>query len=238
MSELLIEARDVWKIYNTGGKSVEALKGASVTVAYGEIIAIVGPSGAGKSTLLHLLGGLDRPTRGDILYKNESILPWNSGKLAALRNKKVGFLFQFNYLLPEFSAQENVMMPVLIQGIEKKKARTIASEILREVGLAERLHHKPGELSGGEQQRAALARALVMNPELLLADEPTGNLDTKTGLAIVELLLRLNTRFKTTLLIVTHNKSLAQFAKRVIVIEDGVVQAEGVTHDNFPGVTL
>ena len=238
MSELLIEAREIWKIYNTAGKNVEALRGANIKVAPGGIVAIVGSSGAGKSTLLHLLGGLDKPTKGEILYRNESILNWNDKKLAELRNKKIGFLFQFHYLLSEFNAQENVMMPALIHGTEKKKARKMASEILSEVGLEKRLHHKPGELSGGEQQRVALARALVMNPELLLADEPTGNVDSKTGIAVIELLLKFNSKLKTTLIIVTHNKGLAELLGCIVVIEDGIVQPKGLSTENFFGVVL
>jgi len=198
------------KTYHLGTKEVPVLRGVSLDVAAGERVAIVGASGSGKSTLLHLLGTLDEPDQGDIHYDGVSVRGLGSNALAELRNRRVGFVFQFHHLLPEFSALENVMMPALIQRMNKNEARDRARALLEIVGLSHRLDHKPGELSGGAQQRVALSRALVLEPGMLLADEVTGNLDRETGAGIHDLLVRINEERKLTLIVVTHNVELAQ----------------------------
>ncbi len=187
------------------------------------IIGITGSPGAGKSTLIHILGTLDHPTSGTLSIAGNNVFEWNEKKLAAFRNRTIGFVFQFNNLLPEFSALENTMMPALIAGLPKKEAFRKAEELLADVGLAHRLRHKPGELSGGEQQRVAIARALVMDPEILLADEPTGNLDTETGKKIEDILVNLNTGKNITLIVVTHNKLLADRMSGRIGLRDGEI---------------
>lgn len=205
-------------------REVPVLKGINLDIESGETVAIVGSSGVGKSTLLHVIGALDRPTKGSVLFGGMDIFSLNDTELARFRNKKIGFVFQFHHLLPEFNAQENTMMPALIKKMDKKKASHLASAILGEVGLEHRLLHKPGELSGGEQQRVALARALILQPDALLADEPTGNLDEKTGEKIITLLLDLNRNKGLTTIVVTHNKSIADKMNRKLTIVDGVVE--------------
>jgi len=200
---------------------VEVLKGVDLTFFRGEKAAIVGASGVGKTTLLHTLGTLDRPTSGKVLYEGKDIYALNEKDLAQFRNREIGFVFQFHHLLPEFNALENTMMPCLIQGIPGKEAASRAETILALVGLKERLAHKPGELSGGEQQRVAVARALVLEPKVLLADEPTGNLDTRTGESVFDLLLELNRIKGVTLVVVTHNLKLAEKLSRQIQLIDG-----------------
>jgi lipoprotein-releasing system ATP-binding protein len=200
---------------------VDVLKGIDLTFNQGERAAIVGVSGVGKTTLLHILGTLDRPTTGKVLYRGKDIFTLNERELALFRNREIGFVFQFHHLLPEFNALENTMMPCLIQGISKKEAAFRAETILSLVGLKERLSHKPGELSGGEQQRVAVARALVLEPKVLLADEPTGNLDTKTGESVFHLLQELNQIKGVTLIVVTHNLKLASQLPRQINLADG-----------------
>jgi len=216
-----IEIRDLGKTYMMDGARIEALKGVNLDVVRGDSLAILGVSGAGKSTLLHILGTLDHPTEGTFQYDGVSIFDWSEKKLAEFRNRKVGFVFQFHHLLPEFTSLENTMMPALIAGLSRSEARRKAEAILDEVGLTERRTHKPGELSGGEQQRVAVARALVMEPEMLLADEPTGNLDTETGSKIHEMLVQLNRNRGITLVVVTHNQSLADRMSRCIGLRDG-----------------
>ena len=216
-----IEIRNLGKTYMMDGARIEALKGVNLDVVRGDSLAILGVSGAGKSTLLHILGTLDRPTEGTFLYDGVSIFEWSENKLAEFRNRKVGFVFQFHHLLPEFTSLENTMMPALIAGLTRGEARRKAEAILDEVGLTERRVHKPGELSGGEQQRVAVARALVMEPEMLLADEPTGNLDSETGTKIHEMLVNLNRTRGITLVVVTHNQSLADRMSRCIGLRDG-----------------
>jgi len=191
------------------------------------MISIVGASGAGKSTLLHILGALDRPTSGEVFFENESLFQKRDTELSLFRNKKVGFIFQFHHLLPEFNAVENVMMPALISGMNKNMARGLAEKKLEEVGLSHRLRHKPGELSGGEQQRVAISRALMLHPKLLLADELTGNLDTKTGEQIQELLLGLNQTYRMTVIVVTHNEALAQRLPKRFQMVDGNLLYKG-----------
>ncbi len=200
---------------------MEVLKGVDLTFYQGEKAAIVGASGVGKTTFLHVLGTLDRPTSGKVLYEGKDIYTLNEKDLAFFRNREIGFVFQFHHLLPEFNALENTMMPCLIQGLPKKEAALRAEAILTLVGLKERLPHKPGELSGGEQQRVAVARALVLEPKVLLADEPTGNLDAKTGDSVFDLLQELNHIKKVTLIVVTHNLKLAENMTRQIQLVDG-----------------
>jgi lipoprotein-releasing system ATP-binding protein len=216
-----IQVQQLFKSYGNGAKRVEVLKGADLTFSRGEKAAIVGASGVGKTTLLHILGTLDRPTAGKVLYEGKDIYALNEKDLAFFRNREIGFVFQFHHLLPEFNALENTMMPCLIQGIQKKESASRAEAILTLVGLKERLTHKPGELSGGEQQRVAVARALVLGPKVLLADEPTGNLDTKTGESVFDLLRDLNEIKGITLIVVTHNIKLAEKLSRQIQLVDG-----------------
>jgi len=197
------------------------LKGINLDISQGGILAIVGASGVGKSTFLHILGTLDRPTSGRILYGNIDVFALDSNRIARFRNDHVGFVFQFHHLLPEFSALENVMMPALIRKIDRVKATEMAAAVLNEVGLGNRLQHRPGELSGGEQQRVAVARALMLSPDVVLADEPTGNLDSHTGEAIHDLLLSINKQRHVTFVIVTHNDKLAVRADRVLRMTEG-----------------
>jgi len=217
----LIQVQKLFKSYGNGTKRVEVLKGVDLTFSQSEKVAIVGASGVGKTTLLHVLGTLDRPTSGKILYEGKDIYTLNAKSLALFRNREIGFVFQFHHLLPEFNALENTMMPCLIQGIPKEESVSRAEAILTLVGLKERLSHKPGELSGGEQQRVAVARALVLEPKVLLADEPTGNLDTKTGESVFDLLQELNQIKGVTLIVVTHNLRLAEKLSRQIQLIDG-----------------
>lgn len=217
----LIQVQQLFKSYGNGTKRVEVLKGVDLTFYQGEKAAIVGASGVGKTTFLHVLGTLDRPTSGKVLYEGKDIYTLNEKDLAFFRNREIGFVFQFHHLLPEFNALENTMMPCLIQGLPKKEAALRAEAILTLVGLKERLPHKPGELSGGEQQRVAVARALVLEPKVLLADEPTGNLDAKTGDSVFDLLQELNHIKKVTLIVVTHNLKLAENMARQIQLVDG-----------------
>jgi lipoprotein-releasing system ATP-binding protein len=217
----LIQVQQLYKSFGNGAKQVDVLKGIDLTFNQGERTAIVGVSGVGKTTLLYILGTLDRPTTGKVLYRGKDIFTLNERELALFRNREIGFVFQFHHLLPEFNALENTMMPCLIQGISKKEAAFRAETILSLVGLKERLSHKPGELSGGEQQRVAVARALVLEPKVLLADEPTGNLDTKTGESVFHLLQELNQIKGVTLIVVTHNLKLASQLPRQINLADG-----------------
>ena len=217
----LVEVQRIFKTYGNGAKQVEVLKGIDLTFFKGERAAIVGASGVGKTTLLHILGTLDRPTSGKVLYEGKDIFTLNEKALALFRNREIGFVFQFHHLLPEFNALENTMMPCLIRGMSKKEGASQAESILSLVGLKDRLTHKPGELSGGEQQRVAVARALVLEPKLLLADEPTGNLDTKTGETVFDLLQELNQVQGVTLIVVTHNLKLAARLSRQIHLVDG-----------------
>jgi lipoprotein-releasing system ATP-binding protein len=217
----LIQVQQLFKSYGNGTKRVEVLKGLDLTFFQGERAAIVGASGVGKTTLLHILGTLDRPSTGKVLYEEKDIFSLNERDLSLFRNREIGFVFQFHHLLPEFNALENTMMPCLIQGIPKREAISRAEAVLTLVGLKERLSHKPGELSGGEQQRVAVARALVLEPKVLLADEPTGNLDTKTGESVFDLLQELNRIKRVTLIVVTHNLKLAEKLSRQIQLIDG-----------------
>lgn len=218
----LLEARALHKVFAGGdGRPLEVLRGLDIVIQRGEVVAIVGASGAGKSTLLHLLGALDRPSGGDIWLDGSRYADLDANGLAELRNRKLGFVFQFHHLLREFSALENVMMPLLIGGAPLRRARSRAEEILAEVGLAGRMTHRPAELSGGEQQRCAVARALVHDPGLLLADEPSGNLDHENSELLHEMFFRLAREYETAVAIVTHNRQLAGRADRILWLEDG-----------------
>jgi len=216
-----IRTRGLCKSFDRDGERLEVLKDVSLEIPPGELVAIVGPSGVGKSTLLHLLGALERPTAGEVFYGETALSSLNDQALARLRNRRVGFVFQFHHLLPEFTALENVMLPLLIGRQAAGAAREAASSLLARVGLANRLRHRPGELSGGEQQRVAIARALISGPAVLLADEPTGNLDSKMGEEVFELLRELNRERRLTSIIVTHNEALARRTDRIIHMLDG-----------------
>ncbi len=208
------------------GRTLDVLRGIDLNVYPGQILAIVGPSGAGKSTLLHCVGTLDLPTSGRIRLGKEELTTMSSSRLAAVRNRDIGFVFQFHHLLPEFTALENVMIPGLIQGRPRREMEKRAHALLEEVGLLERATHRPGELSGGEQQRVAVARALALDPKLVLADEPTGNLDTATSHAIHDLFFQINREHGTTIIVVTHNPSFAEQMPRVVRMRDGRVEAD------------
>jgi lipoprotein-releasing system ATP-binding protein len=224
----LLEARGIRKVFAGGdGRPLEVLAGVDLDVRRGELIAVVGASGAGKSTLLHLLGALDRPTAGDVWLEGSRYADLGLQGLAEMRNRKLGFVFQFHHLLREFTALENVMMPLLIGGVAEREARSRAEERLSAVGLAGRMTHRPAELSGGEQQRCAVARALVHDPSLVLADEPSGNLDHASSEHLHEMLFRLAREFETAIVIVTHNRQLAARADRILWLEDGRLVAVG-----------
>ncbi len=226
MAAPLVLARDVRKAFQHMGRTLDVLKGIDLQIDEGEVLAIVGASGAGKSTFLHCMGTLDVPTSGSIKVAGEELTKMSSARLAELRNRTIGFVFQFHHLLPEFNALENVMMPGLIQGKSKREMERPASAILEVVGLSQRVLHRPGELSGGEQQRVALARALVLAPKLLLADEPTGNLDSKTSEQMHDLFFSINKERKTTIVVVTHNTALAASMPRVVSLKDGRVETD------------
>jgi lipoprotein-releasing system ATP-binding protein len=217
----LLEVRGLYKSYGNGTATVDVLKGIDLTVEAGDTVALVGPSGAGKSTLLHLMGTIDRPSKGDVLFDGKDVYALSDQPLAAFRNRSIGFVFQFHHLLPEFTALENVMMPLLIGGTKKALAEDTARGLLNDVGLSHRTTHRPGELSGGEQQRVAIARALVRSPRLLLADEPTGNLDMKTSEEVHALLYSIQRQTGISLVIVTHNEQLAAGMARTVRIVDG-----------------
>ena len=223
MSAPLVEAREVHKSYWLGEKEIHVLRGASFSLAAGEMASLVGPSGVGKSTFLHVIGTLDPPTAGGVFFDGVDAFGMTEEQLASFRNGSIGFVFQFHYLLPEFSALQNVAMPAMIQRLPREKAEVQAREMLEVVGLGHRLDHRPGELSGGEQQRVALARALVLKPRLLLADEPTGNLDEATGEGIHQLLVELNQKLGIAAIVVTHNPRLAERMPRRLRLSEGLV---------------
>jgi lipoprotein-releasing system ATP-binding protein len=227
MNALLV-ARGIRKVFVSGdGQPLEVLRGVDLELQRGEVVAVVGSSGAGKSTLLHLLGALDAPSAGDIWLEGSRYADLDARGTAELRNRKLGFVFQFHHLMREFSALENVMMPLLIGGVEQRRARSRAEELLATVGLAGRMTHRPMELSGGEQQRCAVARALVHDPRLVLADEPSGNLDHANSERLHELFFRLAREYETAVIIVTHNRQLAGRADRILWLEDGHLSAVG-----------
>lgn len=219
----MIKVIDLHKSFWMGAYELPVLKGINLEVRRGELIAIVGASGAGKSTLLHIIGTLDKPTSGTVTFDGQDLFQMTETHQAEFRNRRIGFVFQFHHLLPEFTALENASMPALVQGRDAASVELDAKALLTEVGLGERLHHKPGELSGGEQQRVAMARALLQKPDVVLADEPTGNLDTHTGDGLFELMRELNRTRGTTFIIVTHNDRLSAQSDRIIHMQDGLI---------------
>lgn len=221
--DVLLQVVDLHKSFPMAGRELKVLKGINLDLRRGEMVAIVGASGAGKSTLLHIIGTLERPTRGTVLFEGEDVFRLSEQQQAEFRNRRIGFVFQFHHLLPEFTALENAYLPALIQKRPKAEVIADATALLKDVGLGDRLHHKPGELSGGEQQRVAVARALMQRPDLVLADEPTGNLDTHTGEALFALMRELNRARGITFVIVTHNEKLSAQADRIIHMEDGMI---------------
>ncbi len=225
MEELLI-ARNITKSFNTNGQQLHILNGINLAIFKGEMIAVMGASGVGKSTLLNILGALDRPTSGEVIFEGADIFGKSDDELASLRNRKIGFIFQFHHLLPEFTAIENTMIPAMIQRMDRKEAREIAEKNLANVGLRGRMIHRPGELSGGEQQRVAIARALMTSPDIILADEPTGNLDSHTGDEVYTLLKKINQEYGTTFVVVTHNEKLAAQTDRILKMVDGQIAEE------------
>jgi ABC-type lipoprotein export system ATPase subunit len=224
MLDAMLDARDLHKSYEMGPRSLEVLRGVSLKIGRGDFVALRGASGAGKSTLLHLLGGLDTPNAGEIWFDGKNLATLSNNLLARLRNLKVGFIFQAYHLLPELDALENVCLPARMARVPAAQAEARARELLARVGLKERVEHRPTELSGGEQQRVAIARALINGPELILADEPTGNLDSHTGDEIIDLLCTLRTEHKTTLVIATHDAKVAERAPKVVELVDGQIQ--------------
>ncbi len=226
MSNQVIACQNLYKSYFQGKLEVPVLHGVNLQLNKGEMVSIVGASGSGKSTLLHLLGGLDSPTKGQIKILDQDITQIDEQQRCQLRNRSLGFIYQFHHLLPEFSAQENVAMPLLIRRLNKKEAMDTAAEMLQQVGLGHRLTHTPGELSGGERQRAAVARALVTKPVCVLADEPTGNLDRHTAEGVFNLMLELNQKANSSLIIVTHDLQLAQRAERTLHLVDGILATQ------------
>jgi lipoprotein-releasing system ATP-binding protein len=226
VAEPLVVIEDLHKDFIHMGQTLQVLRGIVLTIFQGEILAIVGPSGAGKSTLLYCMGTLDLPTSGRLLLGTEELTRMSSSRLAAVRNRDIGFVFQFHHLLPEFTALENVMMPGLIRGRSRREMARRASTLLDEVGLSDRSTHRPGELSGGEQQRVAIARALALEPKLVLADEPTGNLDSGTSDAIHDLFFQINREHGTTIVVVTHNTGFAASMPRIVRMVDGRIHQD------------
>lgn len=226
MSDALIETKNLNKSFNEGELLVEVLKGIDFTIKSNQSIAIIGTSGSGKSTLLHLLGGLDMPDKGEVFINNKNMGKLNDKQRGELRNQYLGFVYQFHHLLDEFTALENIAMPLLIRRDDKEESLDKASNLLNKVGLSKRAQHKPGELSGGERQRAAIARALVTEPKCILADEPTGNLDEKTAEQVFELILELNQSLGSSIIMVTHNMSLSRRADRVLKLKEGFLEEQ------------
>ncbi len=217
-----LKGENLRKVYYLEGEKVEALKGVSISVEKGEMVALMGPSGSGKSTLLHILGGIDKPTEGRVFINGQDLSAMTDKKLAVFRNKHIGFVFQFHYLLPEFTILENVMLPVQIYnrgGAEEK-----AKEILRLLGLSHRLNHRPSQVSGGEQQRAAIARAVVNGPDVILADEPTGNLDSDNARKVMEIFLQMNKEKNVSIVIATHDREVAEYCNRILYLKDGIIR--------------
>ncbi len=223
----MLEAKNIHKVYYSGNKQLEVLKGIDLNIDKGKFIAIVGPSGAGKSTLLHILGGLDTPTQGEVIFEEKDIYTLTDAELCGIRNKRIGFVFQFYHLLSEFTVLENVMMPALIgsrcPSVHGSQLKSEALGFLENIGLSQRITHFPNQLSGGEQQRVAIVRALINKPSLLLCDEPTGNLDSKTGDEIISLVKKINLRDQMTVVLVTHNTELAKIADIIYHLRDGVL---------------
>ncbi|KPJ54478.1 hypothetical protein AMJ39_00160 [candidate division TA06 bacterium DG_24] len=219
----ILEARGLHKVYGRGPGSLHVLHGIDLLIDTGEVVIVIGPSGAGKSTLLHILGGLDRPTRGQVMFDGADLFRRSAQELARVRNRSVGFVFQFHHLLPEFTALENVLLPMLIAGESRSGAVGRATELLEAVGLGARVTHRPNELSAGEKQRVAVARALVNRPKIVLADEPSGNLDRATGEMLYDLIMKLKSEYDTTFVIVTHDETLEDKATKVVRLVDGKI---------------
>ncbi|WP_404396412.1 lipoprotein-releasing ABC transporter ATP-binding protein LolD [Idiomarina loihiensis] len=226
MTDALLRCKELSKSYQDGGDQVTVLKDIDFALQAGEMVAVVGASGSGKSTLLHLLGGLDKPSSGQLFYKDQEMTPWKADKLAQWRNQNLGFVYQFHHLLPEFSALENVAMPKMIAGESPAEAKQQAEQLLVRVGLEHRLSHRPAQLSGGERQRVAIARAFVNKPQVVLADEPTGNLDGEAAESIYQLMLELNKEMGTAFIVVTHDLQLAEELQRVEVLKNGILHKE------------
>jgi putative ABC transport system ATP-binding protein len=225
----VVDIQDCWKIYKLGSEIVRALKGVNLSIQRGEFVCLVGPSGSGKTTLLHLIAGLDRLTKGEILIDGVSLKQLPEVQLSALRHEKIGFIFQSYNLIPVLSAVENVELPLMFSATNPKRLRLRAVQLLESVGLGDRLDHKPSQLSGGQQQRVSIARSLIGNPSLIVADEPTANLDQKTGREILELLRELNTNFGVTIVVSTHDPKVTQYAARIIHLADGqIIQEDAV----------
>jgi len=224
LSDIMLQGINIKRTFRTGKESLEVLKGIDIVIEKGELYTIVGPSGAGKSTLIHIIGGLDAPTEGKVILESNNLYDFPDQELARVRNKKIGFIFQFHHLLPEFSALENVMIPSIINGIGSRNAKERARDLLNKVALSDRLRHKPNQLSGGEKQRVAVARALVNNPSIIFADEPTGNLDRKNSDMLLEMLLGLNQNEGITIVLVMHNEDIARRVGNIIKLEDGRIQ--------------
>ena len=224
MSETLIELKEVWKVYRMGEVEVPALRGVDLKINKGEFVAIVGPSGSGKSTMMNLVGCLDMPTKGKIYLENDNIANFRESKLAQIRGQKIGFVFQQFNLIPTLTALENVMLPLAFQNVDDSVAGKKAEELLRMVGLEDRVHHLPTQLSGGEMQRVSIARALAVDPEVILADEPTGNLDSKTGRFIMDFLGKIHKDDSKTIIMVTHDLNLSKSAEKIVHLKDGKVE--------------
>ena len=220
---IILRCENIFKTYHTDEKTIEVLRGVSLGLNEGETTVIVGASGAGKSTFLHILSGLDTPDKGKVWYEGTNLFEKTDEEISIFRNKNIGFVFQFHYLLPEFTAEENVALPMLVQNISFSKAIRKAKDLLKEVNLEDRVSHKPAELSGGEQQRVAIARALANNPKILFADEPTGNLDSDTSKIIENMLVNLREKYGLTLLIVTHNSELKKIGSEIVMMKDGKI---------------
>jgi lipoprotein-releasing system ATP-binding protein len=222
----VLQAVDIWRVFETGPERLQILTGVDLSVERGQLVAILGPSGTGKSTLLHILGALDRPTKGRLLLDSLDVFSYSESQLHELRNRKVGFVFQFHHLLSEFTVLENVAMPLFVAGVPRPKAMERARAVLEEIGFTSRLLHRPAELSGGEKARAAMARAIVNDPAIVLADEPTGNLDAASSAALVDLMVRLSNERKMTIIVVTHNRAVADRAARRYQLADGKLLEE------------
>ena len=225
MTDSVLQCQGVERRFAEGPSTLEVLRGVDLDIAAAERVAIIGASGSGKTTLLQILGGLDEPDNGTVFIDGEPMHGTSETEKGELRNRYIGFVYQFHHLLPEFTAEENVAMPLMIRGQARSDALNAARDLLERVGLGERLHHKPGELSGGERQRAAVARALIARPQIVLADEPTGNLDSGNGGHVLNLMLELNRELQTSLIVVTHDQTIASRMDRVLVLEDGVLKA-------------
>jgi lipoprotein-releasing system ATP-binding protein len=221
MSKAILAAKNITKVYRSGPETIEVLTGLDFNLKEKEIVVIMGPSGVGKSTLLNIIGTLDKPTTGEVIIDGQSVFKYSEQKLSRFRNQHIGFIFQFHYLLPEFTALENVLIPGMIGGNDSKKDKERAIKLLSDVGLAQRLHHRPNQLSGGEQQRVAVARALMNQPKMILADEPTGDLDPRNSQLMFDLILDLNQKYDQSFVIVTHNEMLAEKADRVVHLLEG-----------------